>query len=565
MKRLFLILSFIFVIFFLGRAALNPLNGQMFNFHDDTQAARIQQFVLNLKSLKIPPRIAPNFSNNLGFPVFNFYAPAPYWITSLFHLFGFDVITALKISFLLALALAFFFMYRFLRIYFDFYPSLFGGLLYASSPWMAIEIFIRGNLAEIWFLALLPLVFLMIASNSRSKSPWTFVGTVLTLSLGLTSHNVLSIVLLLLIILFIALNKKPLRNYLALGLAFGLSAYFFIPAVLEVGMTHAAAIAKNRHYVEHLLCPWQLWTTPFWGYGGSGPDCNNDGMAFMLGKPQIILGVIGLIFLIRRLVAKKKDENKKIFWFIIILTTGSLFLTTTPSTPVSKILEPALSFFQFPWRFSSFTIFGIAYIAASIKLPKAIRRFDVLLGVIALFVVFYNGKFFTKHLMTNDRFNKDYLSEIFITKMVVYKVAEYLPKTVNYKTWLTYEPVKGKPWKKDPTLEDKKFIHLLESGRVQILKNGPFEKQAETSPGTALINIHYMPYWKITVNQKQFIPKTFDALGRPLINLTSPSLITVKFEETPVEKLGNLGSLFTIILLFAVIWNKNLWKKIEKI
>jgi hypothetical protein len=77
MKRFFLILSLAFVIFFLGNKALNPLNGKMFNYHDDTQAARIQQFVLNLKSLKIPPRIAPTFSNRLGFPVFNFYAPTP--------------------------------------------------------------------------------------------------------------------------------------------------------------------------------------------------------------------------------------------------------------------------------------------------------------------------------------------------------------------------------------------------------------------------------------------------------------------------------------------------------
>jgi hypothetical protein len=560
-----LLLSFIFVIFFLGRSALNPFNGQMFNFHDDTQAARIQQFVLNLKNLKVPPRIAPSFSNGLGFPVFNYYAPAPYWITSAFHLVGFDVITALKVSFLLALVLAFFFMYRFLRLYFDFYPSLFGGLLYASSPWMAIEIFIRGNLAEIWFLALLPLVFLMIATNSRSKSPWTFVMTVIALSLGLTSHNVLSIVLLLLLLVFIFLNKNRLRNYFALILAFSLSAYFFIPAVLEVGMTHAAAIAKNRHYVEHLLCPWQLWTTPFWGYGGSGPDCNNDGMSFMLGKPQIVLGLIGLVFMIKGFFTLKKNENRKIFLFMVILTSGSLFLSTTLSTPVSKILEPALSFFQFPWRFSSFSVFGIAFIAAAIKMPKSVKGSAVLLGIVALFVVFYNGKFFTKHLMTNERFNKDYLSQVFISKMVVYKVAEYLPKTVDYKNWLTYEPVKGKPWKKDPTLEDGKFIHLLENGRVQILKNGLFEKQAETAPGTALINVHYMPYWKITINKMDYIPKTFDSLGRPLINLSSPSLISVKYEQTLAQKFGNLVTILTIFLLVAIVKSKNLWKKIEKI
>lgn len=565
MKRFFLILSFLFLIFFLGRSALNPFNGKMFNFHDDTQAARIQQFVMNLKSLKMPPRIAPTFSNRMGFPVFNFYAPTPYWITSTLHLVGLDVISALKISFLLALLLAFFFMYKFLRLYFDFYPSVFGGLLYASSPWMAIEIFIRGNLAEIWFLAILPLVFYMIVKNARSSSPLTFVLTVAAMAMGLTSHNVLSIVLLAVILIFILINKKPLKNYLALVLAFSLSAYFFIPAVLEVGMTQAAAIAKNRHYVEHLLCPWQLWTTPFWGYGGSGPDCDNDGMSFMLGKPQIVLGAIGLIFILTKLFNRKEKANKKTYLFIVIMTLTALFLSVTTSTPVSKILEPALSFFQFPWRFSSFSIFGIAFMAGAIKFPESLKKYSLVLGVAALFVVFYNSKFFTKHLMDNSRFYKDYVSDYFITKQVVYKVAEYLPKTVDYRTWLIYEPIKGKPVKKDATLDDGKFIHLLEKGGVQILKNGLFDKEAQVGPGTAVINVHYMPYWKIAINKEPYAPSKFDKLGRPLINLSSPSNIRVSYEQTPLEKLGNVVTILTAVLLVVILRNKNLWKKIEKI
>jgi len=565
MKRLFLVSSFLFVIFFLGRQALNPFNGRMFNFHDDTQSARIHQFNINLKSLKIPPRIAPSFSNRMGFPVFNFYAPTPYWITSLLNLSGFDIPASIKLSFLLALIVGFYFMFKFLNLYFGFYPSLLGSALYVSSPWMAVEIFIRGNLAEIWFLAFLPFVFLMTAENSKSKSPRIFVKTVLAFFFGLTAHNVLSIVLLPLLLIFILLNEKKLKNIVALMLGFSLAGYFFVPAILEMPLTHAATIAKNLNYVGHLLCPWQLWTTPFWGYGGSGPDCNNDGMSFMLGKPQIITAVAGLVFMIARMVRSKKDPHRNIFVFFILMTIFFIFMSTTLSAPVSKILEPILSMFQFPWRFSSFSIFGLAFLSSGILFAKINGRFNFLLAFAALFVIFYNGKFFTKHLMTVDRFNKDYLSDIYISKMVVYKVAEYLPKTVNYQKWLKYEPRKDTVSINDPTLSDNKFIHMLENGRVQVLKNGLFDKEAETGPGTVVINIHYMPYWQITVNKKNIVPETFDLLGRPVIKLVSPSYIKVSYKQTFIEKLGNTVTAVTVIFLIMLLFYKKLWKKTGKI
>ncbi|PJC31866.1 hypothetical protein CO049_03740, partial [Candidatus Roizmanbacteria bacterium CG_4_9_14_0_2_um_filter_36_12] len=171
MRRFLLILTFIFIIFFLGRS-LNPFNNKMFTFHDETQAARINQFVLNLNNLKIPPRIAPDFSFKLGFPVFNYYAPFPYWLTSSFHLVGISIINSLKISFLLAIILSFISMYLFTSQFFGFFPSLLSGALYVSSPWLAVEIFIRGNLAETWFIALLPLAFWAVYINQKNKSRW---------------------------------------------------------------------------------------------------------------------------------------------------------------------------------------------------------------------------------------------------------------------------------------------------------------------------------------------------------------------------------------------------------
>ena len=91
MKKIVFVIVLLLIIFFLGRN-LNPFSSTMFTFHDSTQPARVQQFVLNLKTLKIPPRIAPDFSFKLGFPVFNFYAHFSYWLTVLINLTGFGIV-----------------------------------------------------------------------------------------------------------------------------------------------------------------------------------------------------------------------------------------------------------------------------------------------------------------------------------------------------------------------------------------------------------------------------------------------------------------------------------------
>src|SRR3989339_1230941 len=105
-KTLVFFLSIILMIVFFGKN-LNPFSSRMFQFHDETQPARIQQFTSNLKKLNIPPRIAYDFNQKKGYPVFNFYAPFSYWLTSLVNITGLSIINSIKLSFLLALFTAF--------------------------------------------------------------------------------------------------------------------------------------------------------------------------------------------------------------------------------------------------------------------------------------------------------------------------------------------------------------------------------------------------------------------------------------------------------------------------
>ena len=550
MRRFLLILTFIFIIFFLGRS-LNPFNNKMFTFHDETQAARINQFVLNLNNLKIPPRIAPDFSFKLGFPVFNYYAPFPYWLTSSFHLVGISIINSLKISFLLAIILSFISMYLFTSQFFGFFPSLLSGALYASSPWLAVEIFIRGNLAEIWFIALLPLSFWAVYINQKNKSRWFFVLTSLILGFVFTSHNVLSIVFIPAILIFILLLKNKNRNLLSLLFAFLINAYYFIPAILEVGATNAILIVKHAHYSQNLLCLWQLWTTPFWGYGGSGPGCTDDGMSFMLGKPQIILGSIGLIFLIIKIIKERK--NRLPLFFIILLFFSSVYFVTYLSLPISLFFEKYLLFFQFPWRLLVFSLFGMSFFIAALNIPNKFKKLEIFFVLLSIMVIVYNSKFFIKHTMTNKKFNQDFLSSLYINKMVSYKIAEYLPITVNYKKWLELEPTTTGKEKIEVNLIDNQFIHSLDKEKISILYDQPFYKKASTSSRKVLINVSYSPYWEITVNNQKIIPKNLDYLGRPILDINSPSIITVKYEQTTIEKVGNFVSIITFIGLILFV------------
>lgn len=556
MKKIIVLITLLVLTFTIGRNLL-PFKDQMFDFHDETQPARIQQFVLNLKSLHIPPRIAPNMSFSLGYPVFNHYAPFSYWISSFINMLGFDIIDSLKLSFLLAIILSFLFGLLFLQEFFDFKHSLLAAISYATSPWIAVEIFIRGNLGEVWFMALLPIIFWSIYKNSQSQKPIIFLLTSLVLSFGLTVHNALSVILIPIIFVYIFLFPKIKKNLLAFGFGFLLSSYFLVPGVLELSSTIASSRVDSLGYPDQLLCIWQFWKISFWGYGGSVPGCIDDGMSFMLGKPQILMGLIGLIGLITFLLKNKAKEftvKKRVIIFMILLTIGTTFMITYYSYSISKVLAPYIGWIQFPWRLLTISLFGLSFFASGIIIPKKINKLSFFLILLAIIIPFYNSKFFLKYTINKNTFNTKYLSKVYIEKVMAYKIAEYLPNTANYEQWLKYEPKKDGSELIDKTLLDGKFIHPLDKAESIIIKNNNFEKIVKTNSKKILINIHYLPYWKIYINNVPYNPTQLDKLGRPIIQLTGHSVITVKYEQTNVEKIGNVISILTLVGL--IIWTK---------
>jgi hypothetical protein len=549
MKKFIFLIAFIAVILFFGRN-LNPFSDTVFTFHDETQPARIQQFVTELRNLHIPPRLAPDFSFKMGYPVFNFYAPSSYWITSAFSLVGFDTVNALKLSFLLSILVGFIAAYLFLKEYFDFFPSLTGAVLYISSLYYPLDIFVRGNLGEVWFLALFPLALYFVERNSKKPNSFLFFFLTISLSFLFTVHNLLSAVSVLLVFGFILIHPHKKINLLAMIFALLLSSYFLLPMMLENNLTYASYVATLTKYWDHFVCPSQLWQSA-WGFGGSTKGCV-DGMSFKIGKLQLIFAFMGMILFIfmsfqSRIAVRDKlrresrffsnwipdqvrnDKRIKTYFipyslFFILLTLGSLFMSTYLSKPLWDALSPILSLFQFPWRFIAFSLVGIAFFAAFFLDAITFKFKNIFLVFLILFLIINYSKYFSGQSVSKQRFEKTYLSKEYIEQKVAYKIAEYLPRTANYSIWRTYE---------------------------------------KTPPKKAMINIHYFPFWKIFIDGKTYVPTKFDELGRPMIDSKKDSNIQILYKETPIEKLGNFITILSFGILLYTVKSRKLWNRLR--
>ncbi len=551
-KYIFLTAILVIAVFILGRN-LSPFSETMFKGHDETQAARILEFTYNLQQGNIPPRIAPHFSYGLGYPIFNFYAPFSYWITSGINLITHDIPTSLKLSYTLAISVGFISMFLFLRRFFSFYPGILGSLAYVSSPYMAVEIFVRGNLAEMWFLALFPLGLYTLHTNSKKR----LLINAIILSFLFTTHNILSLLSVGIVIVYSLFLKNKLLNSITIFLALLLSSYFLLPSLMELNFVHASFVATKTNYIDHFLCINQIWHSQP-GFAGSAAGCENDGMSFMLGKINILLGILGTGLFISSIIRKRKVTNSRIFILIGILTIGSIFMTTAASTSIWKITERISALFQFPWRFLAFALFGISVFAAFAfeKLQTSYKFIGVLIGIAAL--LFFNYDHFYGQMISAEEFRKEYMSPLYISEIAPYRVAEFLPATADYGYWNSLQG------KKDVVDYNSPLTFQLEQELLMFTNDPLYKLFMAKSPLEVLANIHYAPYWNIKVNNKNFIPTKFDKLGRPYIKVSNIDYdsIAIRYQETQIEKLGNTITILTflLIVLFTLLQFKLPWK-----
>lgn len=381
-----------------------------------------------LQEGQFPVIWSQNLGYGYGMPVFEFYAPLPYYFGAFVYLAGFSLLNSVSALYIFATIGTAIGGYLLGKKLF----GVLGGVLVSAAitlaPYRAVNLFVRGAVSEAWGILFLPLVLLGVIKTIRSEK-YGWVVLVVSIAGLLLSHNLTALIFLPLSIVFGAgyllwfgsQNLWKYSDYVCkVGklagfyfLAASLSAFYTIPALLEKDFTRleSAIVSEYFDYSLHFLYIRQFFTDS-WAYGGStyGPM---DDISFYLGLGQL-LGLFFVSYLFLRYVYTLWRKKRTDFFSVVVskqdvmifVLSSALFgislLLTTEKTKFIWDRIDALAFLQFPWRYLSAAIIFLGLLLGLI--PKLLSNyiFKIFYTVVLFLILLLNAQYFQPEEFISD-------------------------------------------------------------------------------------------------------------------------------------------------------------------
>lgn len=559
MKRL---IPLLIILAFVVYACWPLLQPGFYSMHDDEQIGRLYDLDLALKAGQFPPRIVPNLGFGYGYPFFNFYPPFAYYVGEVFYLLGFSLITSTKLMLFSGFFLSAVFMYLFGREFFGKIGGVLSAISYTLLSYKAVDVYVRGAYAEFFAFVPIPLIFLSVYKIGQRKKSWYLLWNAMAVAVLILSHNLIALMSLPFLAiwnLYALWNAKEKIRFLieistSFILGFLLSAYFFIPSYLERGQTMVNILTTElASYSLHFVCSYQLFDS-MWGYGGSIPSCY-DGISFEVGKVQLIVAFLVVIFTLIRVMGRSIEKIKYqviILNFFMLLT--SLFFIVKFSRPLWDLLPP-FWYIQFPWRFLLFSGFFASFLTGAIVIFFKNRIVVLVLTSIIISFLFYFsiGRFTPQRTFNADDAFYTNLKKIrWETSGLAY---EYVPngvKTIKSDIGTTKIDIT------ESEIATRAASVLTGDMNVNLILEKPQEKRFNVNvlrPGLFQINTYSFPGWEVYVNG---IKTNFNDNNKlKLIRLDLPAGefdITARYVNTPLRLYGNIASILGIIGILGLMF-----------
>ncbi len=316
------------------------------------------------------PRLGMGLNFTYGGPLFEFYAPLVSYATLAFHWAGAGFVEASKAVFSLSLLSAGVGAFVYARDLFkDRRAALVAGVTYEIAPYLLGNLYERGAAAEQLALSLLPWAVWALhhtVRDSHLRWVWTSAGLVALLSLA---HNITALFAIPVLCVYLGLLAAPTRAWrglvrVALAIAFGLalSAFYWAPALAELGYVKAASVLlvsglnpdDNLSSLTNLVQPWLFFD--YWGP-----------MRFHLSLWQAVVAALAAASLAvtRRLPHRSTG-------ILLGLVAALLFLQISESGLFWQRM-PLVRFIQFPWRLLGLASFFIALLGGSLFCGERLR------------------------------------------------------------------------------------------------------------------------------------------------------------------------------------------------
>jgi len=553
-------------------AFVSILNNNYFTMHDDQHIARLYLLVTGIQQGSLFPRWVDMLGFGYGYPLFNFYPPLIYYVSSIFYFLGFSLISSIKLMIISGFLLSATGAYLLIKKMMGRLPAILGSTVYTYFLYHSITVYVRGALAEFFTLAVLPFVFLGLYKLSQKINWLNSIFLAVSFALLILTHPLIafpSIIFIGLFFIFLFIkndDKLKLSLFSIAGgiLSLGLSAFFWLPSMIERKFTFVDNILTKElaNYQDHYVFLSQLWYSP-WGYGGSTKGLN-DGMTFQLGKVPILLIVLSLIFGILYLLKRKRiDGILKTYLFILFSLFVSLFMMTEYSSFIWNGIS-FLWYIQFPWRFLIFVDLFIAIISAYFiyffkELTETfIKKYSDLLvglvvaGAVATMVVKYYPYFKPqKFISTNDSKRTNFKEIAWRISSTSYEFVPNSVKTTKTSLGTTTLAINESELMKEPA--------MIKTGdaKLTVIKNLFEIKEfgvAAVIPSVFQLNTYNFPGWQAKLDGKEV--KIDDSNDLKLINVQVPEgdhVISFKFKNTLVRTLSNYISAVSLAIVLSYL------------
>ena len=350
------------------------------------------------------PRWSPDWTFGYGYPFFIVYGPLATFVGELFHHFlGLGYENSVKAVLGLSILLSGLAMYGFARSWLGRNAALVAAVAYMAIPYHLVDVFVRAAMAESVALVFLPLVLWGFRETVTREGPRPPFGAVLGAAVAyaaiMWTSNLVAVVFTPALALYVlalilwrardegqSLSSRPgntgraggeagagtpvvrriaraaLAPAIAFGLGLGLSAAFFVPAMVEQGYINKTQwFGQYYDPTRHFVYFHQLFN-PTWGFGISQPGPNDiaqGAMSYQLGAAVVVLSLIVVAF------ARRARGLRRELGFWAVWAVASISLTLSISAPLWRH-APLIPYAQFPWRYLMLAILPLSILPGAV-------------------------------------------------------------------------------------------------------------------------------------------------------------------------------------------------------